>query len=87
MNVNLCILYCPLPRMEQGNAACSDVVLINFLFLMCYIVARRSCGTMSHMLWYDGYEVAYIMRRRNNKDTATCEMYDSLYKQMVFTIL
>jgi hypothetical protein len=40
------------------------------------------------MLWYDGYEIAYIIRRRrNNKDTVACEMYDSLYKQMVFTIL
>jgi hypothetical protein len=59
-----------------------------FYFCMCYIVARRRCGTRSHMLWYDGYEIAYIIRRRrNNKDTAACEMYDSLYKQMVFTIL
>jgi hypothetical protein len=39
------------------------------------------------MLWYDGYEVAYIIRRLNNKDTAACEMHDSLYNRMVFTIL
>jgi hypothetical protein len=45
------------------------------------------CGTTSYMLWYDGYEVAYITRRRNNKDTAACGMYDRLYKQTVFTIL
>jgi hypothetical protein len=39
------------------------------------------------MLWCDGYEVAYIMRRRNNKDMAACELHDSLNKWMVFTIL
>jgi hypothetical protein len=36
------------------------------------------------MLWYDGYEVAYI---HGIKDTAACKMHDSLYKRMVFTIL
>ena len=35
------------------------------------------CGTKSHMLWYDGYEVAYIY---GIKDTAACEMHDSPYK-------
>jgi hypothetical protein len=44
-------------------------------------------ATCYGMLWYDGYEVAYIIRRRINKDTAACEMHDSLYNRMVFTIL
>ena len=58
-----------------------------------YTVTRRRqnpctfCGTRSHMLWYDGYEVAYIIRRRNNKDTAACEMHVSLYKRMEFSIV
>ena len=39
------------------------------------------------MLWYDGYEVAYIIGRRNNKNTAACEMHVSLYKRMVFSIV
>jgi hypothetical protein len=45
------------------------------------------CSTWCHMLWYDGYDVAYIMRRRNNKDIAACEMHVSLYKRMVFSIV
>ena len=41
-------------------------------------------GTRSHMLWYDGYELAYIHAL---KYTAACEMHDCLYNRMVFTIL
>jgi hypothetical protein len=42
------------------------------------------CSTRCHMLWYDGYGVAFI--RRCN-DTAERKMHDSLYKRMVFSIV
>jgi hypothetical protein len=36
------------------------------------------CATGSHILRYDGYELAYILRRHNNKDIAALQT-DGIY--------